>query len=117
MVVILLVALVNIITQGVVAQELLVGTERQLEEVMVETGYSLLLQEQQRIMPVVGVVVHIIPLHPPVEEQEAKVEVELVEQLDRIAPVYLVLLILVVGVGVHQPLVEGIQVVELGALE
>ena len=57
--VISLVALINIITRGVVAQELLVEMERQLEEVMVETGYSLLLQEQQRIMPVVGVVVHV----------------------------------------------------------
>ena len=109
--------MVNIITQGVVAQELLVAMERQLEEVMVEMGYSHLLQEQQHIMPVAVEEEHIIPLHPPVEEQEAKVEVELVEQLDRIAPVYLVLLILVVGVVVHQPLVEGIQVVELGALE
>ena len=36
-----------------------------------------------------------------------QVEVELEEQLDRIAPVYLVLLIPVVGVVVHQHLAEG----------
>ena len=108
--------MVNIITRGVVAQELLVAMEHQLEEVMVEMGYSLPLQEQQHSMPVVGVVVHIILLHPLEEVLEAKVEVELEEQLDRIAPVYLVLQIPVVGVVVHQHLAEGIQVVELGAL-
>ena len=43
--------------------------------------------------------------------------VELVEQLDRIAPVCQELQILVVAVVVHQPLVEEILVVELGALE
>tara|TARA_B100000886_G_C20216574_1_gene404646 strand:- start:185 stop:499 length:315 start_codon:yes stop_codon:yes gene_type:complete len=101
---------------GEVAQELLVAMEHLLEEVMVEMGCSRLLQEQQHIMPVVVVEEHIIPLHPLEEEQEAKVEVELEEQLDRIAPVYLVLQIPVVGVVVHQPLAEGIQVVELGAL-
>ena len=114
--VISLVALINIITRGVVAQELLVAMERQLEEVRVEMGYSLPLQEQQHIMPVVGVVVHITLLHPPEEVPEAKVEVELEEQLDRIAPAYLVLLILVVVGVAHQHLAEGIQVVELGAL-
>ena len=108
--------MVNIITQGVVAQELLVAMEHLLEEVMVETGYSDLLQEQQHIMPVAVEEEHITLLHPLEEEQEVKVEVELVEQLDRIAPVYLVLLIPVVGVVVHQPRAEGIQVVELGAL-
>ena len=59
---------------------------------------------------------HITLLHPLEEVLEAKVEVELEEQLDRIAPVYLVLQIPVVGVVVHQHLAEGIQVVELGAL-
>ena len=108
--------MVNIITQGVVAQELLVAMERQLEEVMVEMGYSLPLQEQQHIMLVVAEEEHITLLHPLEEVLEAKVEVELVEQLDRIAPVYLVLQIPVVGVVVHQPRAEGIQVVELGAL-
>jgi hypothetical protein len=68
-------------------------------------------------MPVVVVVGHIIPLHPPEEVQEAKVEVELKEQLDRIALVFLVLLTPVVVVVVHQPLAEGIQVVDLVALE
>ena len=65
--VISLVALINIITRGVVAQELLVAMERQLEEVMVETGYSLLLQEQQHITPVV-VVAGVTTLYQVLEE-------------------------------------------------
>ena len=100
---------------GVVAQELLVAMEHLLEEVMAETGYSHLLQGQQHIMLVVAEEEHIILLHPLEEVQEVKVEVEPAEQLDRIAPVYLVLQIPVVGVVVHQPLAEGIQVVELEA--
>ena len=59
--------MVNIITRGVVAQELLVAMERQLEEVMVEMGYSLLLQEQQHITPVV-VVAGVTILYQVLEE-------------------------------------------------
>ena len=59
--------MVNIITRGVVAQELLVAMERQLEEVMVETVYSLLLQEQQHITPVV-VVAGVTILYQVLEE-------------------------------------------------
>ena len=102
---------------GEVAQELLVAMEHLLEEVMVETGYSHLLQEQQHIMPVAVEEERIILLHPLEEVQEAKVEVELEEQLDRIALVFLVLLTPVVVVVVHLPLAEGIQVEVLVALE
>ena len=65
--VISLVALINIITRGVVAQELLVAMEHQQEEETVETGYSLLLQEQQHITPVV-VVAGVTTLYQVLEE-------------------------------------------------
>ena len=65
--------------------ELLVVMEHLLEEEMVGMEYSHLLQEQQHIMPVAVEEERIILLHPLEEVQEAKVEVELEEQLDRIA--------------------------------
>ena len=101
-----------------------VEVELDLPEVMhlltegetVEMEYNHQSPEQLYIMLVVVVVDHITLCLQPEVVQEVKVEVELVEQLDRIAPVYLVLQIPVVGVVVHQPRAEGIQVVELGAL-
>ena len=95
--------------------EVSVETEHQLEEEMEVLGLSPQLLEHQNITPVVVEAVH-TNLHQVVEVLEASVVVELVEQLDRIAAVCQGLQILVVAVVVHQPIPEGILVVELGAL-